>query len=92
MKTSAVVFDVGPLVSGAVRKIAAEVGSFVARAKVSHANSGLSSDFVLKEDEGRFIWCGYMHEAPPATNSEEAAWSALEIWPSKDPNVKAERY
>jgi hypothetical protein len=91
VKTSAVLFDVGPFVSGTLQKIAANVGSFVARAKVSHANTGPSSDFVLKEDEGRFIWCGYMPEAPPATSSEEAAWSGLEYWAGKDPNVKVER-
>jgi DNA-binding transcriptional MerR regulator len=89
-KKNVAVFDVGPHVSSALRKIAERHGSFVAKAEITNPNLALSQPLVLKEDEGRFIWCGLIPEPPLAADSEEAARKELENWASKFPGSKVE--
>jgi len=82
MRMNVAHYDLGPRVSSALRAIAERHGSVVGRARVGCSN-GLSSDFLLRNDEGRFIWCGLMVEPPPAASSEDEAWAALQNWASK---------
>jgi DNA-binding transcriptional MerR regulator len=83
MKMNIAMYDVGPRVSSALRGIAERRGSFVARAQIALVDSGLSNQFVLKNDEGRFIWCGPIAEPPHAATSGETAWKELENWANK---------
>lgn len=83
MTMSVALYDVGPSVSRALRSIAERRGSFTGRARVAH-NNGLSSQFVLRNDEDRFIWCeGHIVEPPLAAASKEAAIKELETWAHK---------
>lgn len=83
MTMNVALYDVGPSVSNALRSIAERRGSFAGRARVAH-NNGLSSQFVLRNDEGRFIWCGQPIVEPPlAATSKELAMNELKTWARK---------